>query len=318
MNTIAPAVATAAVTAPDPTTTTANINSGTIHTTPAITTTNTVPAAPSRVVATAPVMAPDLFINPTTTTANINPWTIHRSTIHTTPAITTTNTVPEIINTATPPRMTNNATTAVATTVATDTVDTTSVVSRLTTTTSGTTDTLSAAMSQQEHFVRNVGGRHTGVVSKYVNKELTIDGKTIFTCAAVGCNYKRLTKKFTSSKWADHVIDCSFHDTTTKYNVARRHCTVKTLLYRKMCEQNTNDFNVITGSDSPPRKKQKQDLITTYRDHCDSKRTEKIDESITQLIAGCALPFALVSTKFFLDMVHTMNSAYKVPSENVF
>ena len=189
MNTPAVAtIATAAVTAPDPKTTTANINSGTIHTTPAITTTNTVPVATAPVVATAAVTAPDLFINPTTTTANINPWTIHRSTIHTTPAITTTNTVPEIINTATPPRMTNNATTAVATTVATDTVDTTSVVSRLTTATSGTIDTLSTAMSQQEHFVRNVGGRHTGVVSKYVNKELTIDGKTIFTCAAVGCN----------------------------------------------------------------------------------------------------------------------------------
>mmetsp|Transcript_35801 Transcript_35801/g.41500 ORF Transcript_35801/g.41500 Transcript_35801/m.41500 type:complete len:158 (+) Transcript_35801:166-639(+) len=33
-------------------------------------------------------------------------------------------------------------------------------------------------------------------------------------------------KIFTASKWADHVIDCSCHDTTTKYNVARRHSIV--------------------------------------------------------------------------------------------
>mmetsp|Transcript_35802 Transcript_35802/g.41504 ORF Transcript_35802/g.41504 Transcript_35802/m.41504 type:complete len:200 (+) Transcript_35802:166-765(+) len=164
--------------------------------------------------------APDMIINPTTTTAIINPWTTFMRTIGTAPAMATTNTVPAIINTATPPRVTNNAT------VTTETVDTTSVVSRLTTATSATIDTSSVAMSQQQYFVKNVGGRHTGAVSKYVNKELTMDGKTMFTCAAVGCNYKRLTKIFTASKWADHVIDCSCHDTTTKYNVARRHSIV--------------------------------------------------------------------------------------------
>ena len=45
-------------------------------------------------------------------------------------------------------------------------------------------------------------------------------------------------------------------------------------------------------------------------DWCDEKRADKINESIMRFLTGCALPFTIVESIFFIEMVTELNSAY--------
>ena len=61
--------------------------------------------------------------------------------------------------------------------------DTGSIVSSITTNISATINTSVYVVLQQECIVRNFGGRITGLVSEFVNKEGSLDARTIYSCS---------------------------------------------------------------------------------------------------------------------------------------
>ena len=58
----------------------------------------------------------------------------------------------------------------------------------------------------------------------------------------------------------------------------------------------------------PASKQQKR--MATYGDRCDNARAEKITLAITKFLLGCALPFAIVDTVFFINMNTALNSQF--------
>ena len=48
----------------------------------------------------------------------------------------------------------------------------------------------------------------------------------------------------------------------------------------------------------------------SFADHCDSVRAAAITFAIVQFIVGCALPFNIVNTIFFIGMIRELNAAY--------
>jgi hypothetical protein len=45
-------------------------------------------------------------------------------------------------------------------------------------------------------------------------------------------------------------------------------------------------------------------------DFCDAARADQINKALTQFIVGCALPFAIIQTVFFIKFIASLNAAY--------
>jgi len=64
-----------------------------------------------------------------------------------------------------------------------------------------------------------------------------------------------------------------------------------------------------------PAKKTKASSYTnttmhTYMDHCDQARADKISMLIMGFLTGCALPFLIVESTFFINLLRAMNAVY--------
>jgi len=60
----------------------------------------------------------------------------------------------------------------------------------------------------------------------------------------------------------------------------------------------------------PPKKARIDYAIENYMDRCNQDRADKISMKIIQFITGCALPFLVVESSFFIDMLRSLNSMY--------
>ena len=63
------------------------------------------------------------------------------------------------------------------------------------------------------------------------------------------------------------------------------------------------------GAESAPKQQKK---IATYGYRCDNARAEKISLAITKFLLGCALPFAIVDSVFFINKITALNSQFTV------
>ena len=50
--------------------------------------------------------------------------------------------------------------------------------------------------------------------------------------------------------------------------------------------------------------------VESVLDHCSPARASHINDMITQFVVGCALPFVIVNSVFFIAMVASLNAAY--------
>ena len=148
------------------------------------------------------------------------------------------------------------------------------------------------------------------------------EGKTSYRCNIGECDFERKTKDFTTSKWADHVVlDCRYSTAEIKNKVANAHQTKRVIQDFKLKKQASHPAASSTNSISTKRSfpssefmnngnSTKQRRLGDYVDHCNSARASIIVKHITEFMVGCALPFTIVSSVFFINMVKSLNSAF--------
>lgn len=168
------------------------------------------------------------------------------------------------------------------------------------------------------------------VRSFVVPKDTDLEGRTLYICAARGCFHTRRTKDFPCAKWADHIaLDCEFADNDTKLTVAKAHKTKRILLEFNFestrhgvkrpnrttvneDQQSRNDsHSTVRSFQSNGSKRQRlQSTIDNHADFCDLRRAKMINDALNKLLVGCALPFNIVNSVFFIDFIKAINSAY--------
>ena len=190
-------------------------------------------------------------------------------------------------------------------------------------------------------------GRPKGVVRKYLlnHGNRGADG---FACAC--CNKVMLSQTFQASKWAEHLVfECKGATAAIRNEVAAAHQTDKIKDKFKPEDetptwQTQPEDSVIasvssisagasslaagsspaalgmagasTAAETHTGKRQK--TVPSCLDRCDQDRKHLIDTKVTTFMVGCAIPFTIANSPFFIQMVGALNSAYKLPGSDVF
>ena len=69
-------------------------------------------------------------------------------------------------------------------------------------------------------------------------------------------------------------------------------------------------FTAIGAEDVPELKRPKVEGVAQYLDYCTPMRAARINLAITKFIVGNAIPFNVVSSVFFVQMLHELNTAF--------
>lgn len=187
--------------------------------------------------------------------------------------------------------------------------------------------TLTKAMSSST----NKSGRRQGAARAFVDDcGADSNGATLYKCAAQGCSHQRLTKGFPTTKWADHIVlDCKFSSPHVKWTVASTHRTKRITegfaysgidpARRKSEPEALQKSSAIEEHKFPPMIQNKSEKIepvlkrrkvTPSVDFCDERRAEVAIEKMTLFLVGCALPFDIVNSTFFIDMIKSLNTSF--------
>ncbi len=172
-------------------------------------------------------------------------------------------------------------------------------------------------------------GRPSAVVKNYLRNNGEADEDGYVYCGAHGCNHKKNNSTFQATKWANQVVlSCPFTSTAVKRVVAAAHQTdeIKAKFRLDMDDSKEGDVGSSTGkrkiTDVPdvPSNAASKARILERTDFCDGARAASITEAITQFIVSCALPFCIVNTIFFLNMITMLNAAYRqfLPKSDTF
>ena len=165
--------------------------------------------------------------------------------------------------------------------------------------------------------------RPLGAVRKYVKNGGIADADGKKYCGAPNCPVTKKNTKFQGSKWAEQIVlECREWSEEVKAEFARDHPTEKILKYyvpqmpswKRKCTTDTDpivtaedvDDAAVAGAAEESASKQ-QKKMHDYGDRCDNARAEKIIGSITKFLLGCALPFAIVDSVFFIEMITALN-----------
>lgn len=161
-------------------------------------------------------------------------------------------------------------------------------------------------------------GRKPGTVRDYV-KQISVDdaGRRSFQCMMENCTFMRKTKEFTTSKWADHIaLDCKFAPQDVRQRVAETHKTKRVINeYNEQSASTRNSkkrqsaHSFGTGNQDDTSRASKQMKIDEYADKCNSERAEAIIAAITKFVVGCAIPFNVVNSPYFTEMIASLNTA---------
>jgi len=146
------------------------------------------------------------------------------------------------------------------------------------------------------------GGRHQSVVHQLiVDQGPTTGEKRRWKCPY--CTATRETKILGASQWADHlVLHCSEAPDEVKQRVARAH--------RTAAIKRAEPPELALGAAPEAKKPKASGVFRAFVDHCDEKRAEVITAAIATFIVGCALPFSIVQSVFFVAMLKSLNAAY--------
>ena len=184
-----------------------------------------------------------------------------------------------------------------------------------------------------------MAGRPTGVVRKFL-----CDAGDDHMCSMAGCGKKRKKTPYQASKWAEHLcLKCLHAPEAVKREVAKHH---QTAFIKLKYDSNGHPIGESTrqpqtgpttaggtpavsqggsapGTDASDKNEDgvsKQQVIEEMMDRCDEVRAERITKRLTEFIVGCALPFTIVSTVFFIAFVRSLNAAYLpvLPKVDVF
>jgi len=136
------------------------------------------------------------------------------------------------------------------------------------------------------------------------------------------CGLKKESKFVQATRWATHLVcgDCPGIFLDGRINIGRQ-CkqddvvaAMPDLYFLKWTSKESMDDVMIIGK--PPAKKKKMMLaalpgkITSYMDFCDQDRVNAINLQKMSFWTGCALPFLLVQSSFFISMLCSLNSAF--------
>jgi hypothetical protein len=180
------------------------------------------------------------------------------------------------------------------------------------------------------------GGRPKGNVRDFLKDGGKPDSEGKTWCGMLGCNFSLMAKAgLPTSKWAEHlVLKCKFASSEVRAKVAKTHQTDNIKLkyeeeapsWQKNPPTASTPAPEMTASGragvggsrkademdggsvggAPPKKAKMDD----YTDKCNPGRATRITEAITKFIVGCALPFLIVESVFFISMINELNGAY--------
>jgi hypothetical protein len=147
-------------------------------------------------------------------------------------------------------------------------------------------------------------GRPKGVVAQFVQGE-----PLKWKCALCGHTWK--FKAFPGTKCAEHIFcDCKMASGEQRRLVGDNHKSDK-IQQRKELDMHASHemLRKVSG------KRKRTDVtsytdIASYTDTCTVERADKISMSITKFIAGCGLPFNIINSVFFIDMITDLNVVY--------
>ena len=75
-----------------------------------------------------------------------------------------------------------------------------------------------------------------------------------------------------------------------------------------VAEEDVDDAADVGTAERKSSSYKQQKKMSTYGDRCDNVRAEKIALAITKFLLGCALPFAIVDSVFFINIITALNS----------
>jgi hypothetical protein len=186
-------------------------------------------------------------------------------------------------------------------------------------------------------------GRPQSKIQEYVqefNTDDDNDGMVLYCCKGDGCNNNKKQKagsSFQTTRWVEHVVKvCAGLDMDVKLQIAESSKAedIKKWLEDYKREQAMHgDPHLEAGTQEQamsqtvargPWKRDRQETSDTNKrpcfqstldthgnfDRCDEARAKTITAAITVFLVGCAIPFSIVESSFFLKMIESLNKGY--------
>ena len=167
-------------------------------------------------------------------------------------------------------------------------------------------------------------------------------------CNFEGCGKRQ--KNDACSRWAEHFcFECKMCPSDVKNDIAKMHATKRIknefkpmipsyMIPEPLSEVGSSGGGGGGGGGEPvggpgpamgsgsgavyqgSTASQMQKSVSEFADHCTSARAERINHAITEFLVGCALPFSIVNTIFFINMISCLNTAYLkfLPKQDTF
>jgi len=182
-------------------------------------------------------------------------------------------------------------------------------------------------------------GRKRSPVMPYLKIETMENGKQIQTCKA--CGHQRKSKTIQASRWAEHLVircpavpqevkmelgkKCKQHNVRTKMEELSTPQELQQSTWSDFLLAYNRDHDEAIVSASPAKKKAKvsnsladvdgvisttSTTINIRTDYCDQARADAISLAIMSFLTGCALPFVLIESNFFISMLRSLNATY--------
>ena len=181
-------------------------------------------------------------------------------------------------------------------------------------------------MSNKDAKGINRGGRPGSSVWDHITKAGQKDGTVIFTCNH--CNKEWVMRKPQATKFAKHLLTCEDCPLEHRKIIARSSNAKEIREIAKRENLLTDPTPIVAPVATlpnplrptpsvdlfDPNKKRKaeprQQSIQHFVDHCDNQRAQLINESIMAFLAGCAIPFLIVESVFFIRMIRSLNKTH--------
>ena len=121
------------------------------------------------------------------------------------------------------------------------------------------------------------------------------------------CGTTKEGKAWTATLWADHIVlQCQKATPEQRAQVAHHHNTKNIRAQYTPSASRPRDSDEL--DDAPPAKRARGGM-EGHVDTCDAARLERIHMRVARLICGCALPFRIVVSPYFIELLQECNSA---------
>ncbi len=179
-----------------------------------------------------------------------------------------------------------------------------------------TLSTTSATMGSKQSK-----GWPSGSVATYIKcpNKPSIPTKVPYDQSCCFCDYKQQAATFPSTHWATHIFNCNAALIEVWIAIGKQ-CKGKDLNDKLMnelvCQKHSQDIMSVpclgrTEMIPPPKRCMvMENTLHMYSDYCNDQWAKHINMQVTHFITGCALPFLIIQSTFFIDMLQSLNSVY--------